>query len=101
MNPEQRLELKHITVKVTTSGYFTKSGFAEKRDVRILKKQSNPWIIDMILEEDSDIFIGMFPEDGLWEVYPTMSQGYYDSYPEVDGWDIQKIRNNSEETHEN
>lgn len=98
MTPEQRLELNHITVKVTTSGYFTKNGFVEKRDVRILKKQSNPALIDCMLEEKPDLFIGLFPEDGLWEVCPTMYQGYYDSYPEVDGWDTRKVREELEET---
>lgn len=98
MNPEERLKLTYITVKVTTSGYFTKNGFVEKRDVRILKKQSNPALIDFMLEEEPDLFIDLFPEDGLWEVYPTMSQGYYDSYPEVDGWDTRKVREELEET---
>jgi len=98
MTPEQRLELNYITVKVTTSGYFTKSGFAEKKDVRILKRQSNPALIDCMLEEDPDTFVDMFPQDGLWRVWTTVSQYYFDDYPEIVSWDSEKIRENLEET---
>ncbi len=79
--------------KVTTSLYFTKAGFTEKRDIYIYKRKSHPGLLECFYAGEPEEYKGLFDgrEDGLYEIDCTMTQGYYDSYPEIDEWIVNKV----------
>lgn len=83
-----------ILCKVTTSLYFTKAGFTEKKDIYIYKRKSHPGLLECFYAGEPEEYQGLFDgrEDGLYEIDCTMTQGYYDSYPEIDGWLVNKVK---------
>lgn len=82
-----------IFCKLTTTIYFTKAGFTDKKDIYIYKRKSHLGLLEYIYASEPEEYAGLFAgcEDGLYEMDCTMTQGYYDSYPEIDEWRINKI----------
>ena len=83
-----------ILCRVTTSLYFTKAGFTEKRDIYIYKRKSHPGLLECFYSGEPEEYVGLFEgkQDGLYEIDCTMTQGYYDPYPEIDKWIVNKVK---------
>jgi hypothetical protein len=84
---------KNILCKVTTSLYFTKAGFTEKRDIYIYKRKSHPGLLECFYAGEPEEYKGLFDgkEDGLYEITCTMKQSYFEPYPEIDKWIVSKV----------
>lgn len=86
LNSEKNSLENYLTVRVKTCYYHSNNGLHSRKDIKILKRKSDPELIDYFFEDvfcagvEYDSHFGQFfdLEDGEYRVFVVCHRSYYD-----------------------